>query len=99
MPTPKRTSKKKPPKQLPPNWAKLTKAEKRLIQHPPTPRTWRCRSKRKGEAGTEPCGFINSGLRSTCGMCGTSKPSKPTLLWPLYLKACAKAGIEPKGAE
>lgn len=97
MPTPKRSKTPKPVKQLPPGWSKLTKAERKLIEFPPTPKTWRCRSKRQVGDETKPCGMVNSGLRSKCLYCGAKKPSKPTLLWPLYEAACKKAGIEPKG--
>lgn len=81
------------------NLARLNKAERQLVLHPPTPRTWVCRRKRQKDAGTEACGFVNSGLQRQCVLCAAPKPSKPVLLWPLYLKACEKAGIEPKGAE
>lgn len=98
MPTPRRKTPTgpKPPKP----WAnrKFTKAEKQLLDHPPTPRTWVCPRKReKGEQGRVPCGFVNSGRQRKCVMCGSPKPSKPKLLWPLYLAACKKAGIQPKG--
>lgn len=99
MPRPRR---KKPaeaqPEKPKPNLAKLTKAEKRLVLWPPTPRTWVCRRKQEKDAGTGKCGFVNSGRQRKCLMCGGPKPSKPVLLWPAYLKACQKAGIEPKGA-
>jgi hypothetical protein len=100
MPRPRRKKQTEaPPAKPKPNLARLNKAEKRLVLHPPTPRTWVCRKKRQKDAGTEACGFVNSGRHRKCQLCAATKPSKPVLLWPLYLAACKKAGIDPKGAE
>lgn len=79
--------------------ARLTNAEKRLIDYPPTPKTWRCKHKiRKGEDQLlSECGSVNSGRNKQCWLCTHLRPSKPVLLWPLYVKACAKAGVTPKG--
>jgi hypothetical protein len=94
MPTPKRSKTPKPVKQPPPGWPKLTKAEKHLLQYPPTPKTWRCTKKLEREGARTECGMVNSNLRTkTCLYCGGKKPSKPVLLWPSYLAARQKAGI------
>lgn len=78
---------------------KLTRTEQRLLRFPPTRSTWLCNKKhvRQTDNGVErsECGTLNSGSQNICWMCGTLKPKKPKLLWPAYLVACEKAGIEP----
>jgi hypothetical protein len=82
---------------------KLTLAEQKIIQYPPTRRTYVCRGKRGTNVQNDDgswtknmtvCGFVNNGRNKTCLLCGRRKPEKPTLLWPTYLAALAKAGLE-----
>ena len=80
--------------------ARLTVAEKRLLQHPPTKGTWRCKgyiktSPTEGEVEKKLCGQLNLGLTHHCWVCGKVKPNKAELVWPEYVAACKKAGIEP----
>lgn len=79
--------------------ARLTAAEKRMLDYPPTERTWLCQSKRKTDEGTRICGTPCSGKTEACYSCGKAKPKKPKLLWPQYLLVCKKAGVEPKRKE
>jgi hypothetical protein len=89
----KRAPKKKRAKRIPkPQWMKLTKTEERLLFNPPTPETWLCPAKNHAEIVGEQ---INSGSTEKCPMCGNARPKKPKLLWPVYLKVCAKAEIDP----
>ena len=99
MPTPRRKQPSEPKPAKP--WAnrRFSKAERQLLDHPPTPRTWVCKRKRKQEGALTECGMVNSGQQRKCVLCASPRPSKPKLLWPLYLAACKKAGIQPKGAE
>ena len=74
--------------------AELKISEELVLRYPPTDTTWVC----KGnviwrESGT--CGTINVGRSDRCICCDLTKPRKPKLLWPEYLEACKKAGIEP----
>lgn len=78
---------------------KPTLAEQKILTHPPTPKTWECRASvlrnvsDQIQIGT--CGMINTGRTDKCCLCGKRKPAKPKLLWPAYVKACEKVGIEP----
>ncbi len=86
--------------------ARMTDRERQLIQYPPTPTTWACGRKYKTSEliDGEPqlvdykCVGINPGSTKVCSYC--RRPKRPTalLLWPAYLAACVKAGIEPKGS-
>lgn len=71
----------------------LNKYEKYLLTNPPNEGTWKCISPTPSDTI---CGIINSGKATDCWLCRTPKPVKPTLLWPMYLVACKKVGIEPK---
>lgn len=75
--------------------AKLTQADQRLLRHPPTEKTWECQVKRTHDDMQVVCGMVNSGSRTTCCLCTRPKARQPKLLWPSYLAACKKAGIEP----
>jgi hypothetical protein len=61
---------------------RLTQAELRLLQYPPTETTWICK-----------CGKYGSGEAKLCYFCNGKKTK--TLLWPKYVEACTKVGIEP----
>jgi hypothetical protein len=75
---------------------KLTAAELKILKYPPTIGTWVCRRKRKRDDGTvSECGMPNSSSRKSCWLCTTKKPAKPTLLWPVYVAVCKKAGVQP----
>ena len=65
--------------------AKLTKGELRLLKYPPTPETWVCG-----------CNMANPGSRTTCSLCGKKKGKRVKRLWNPYVKACKKAGVEPR---
>lgn len=75
--------------------AKLKVTEQALLRYPPTPTTWACRRKLKNDGVEYVCSHVNTGRAKACVFCGTSKPARPNLLWPLYVAACSKAGIEP----
>lgn len=79
--------------------ARLTYAEKRLLKYPPTERTWECGNNiavvRQDDTVKVRCGWLNSGRAAKCVGCGRMKPKKPQLVYPRYLVACQKAGIEP----
>jgi len=64
---------------------RLTKAQKRLLQWPPTEKTWLCPK----------CDAPNNGKAKECSWCRTAKPKKPNLLWPQYVAACAIIDITP----
>lgn len=66
---------------------KLTQLERNLLEYPPTEKTWICNS----------CEYkcVNSGSNTQCFLCAKPRPKKPTLLWPKYIAACEKVGIEP----
>ena len=55
--------------------------EQGLLLHPPTKESWLCS-----------CDIINNGNNENCWVCGKKQSSN--LLWPMYEKACAKAGVE-----
>jgi len=81
----------------------LTAAEQRLLKYPPTASTWECKGTTKTtkivdgspELVKFPCGATNNGRNRRCIYCGTPKSRTPKLLWPRYVAACKKAGIEP----
>lgn len=86
--------------------AALTKIEQHLLRYPPTLGTWKCEdvslSLEADPAHDAPiieirrtCGNVNSARMEACWVCGTPKPEEPKLMWPLYVAACKKAGIEP----
>lgn len=76
--------------------ARLTQAEARLIQYPPNPDTWACGATLKTPDGDPfSCGGRMAGRFTSCVFCGKKKPRNPKLIWPEYVRACAKAGIEP----
>ncbi len=60
---------------------KLTGEEIRLLEYNPTKTTWKCE-----------CGLANSGKMKVCWACG--KPKNKVLLWPVYVAACVKVGVE-----
>lgn len=70
--------------------ARLTKRELNMLAHPPTKGTWLCT-----KCCDEP--ILNSVSLGACWLCGTKMGERPKLLWPLYVVACKKAGIEPSG--
>ena len=77
---------------------RLTRVEQRLIHYPPTKGTWVCQAKKPSLDGPKvPCTKVNSGAAEVCWVCGTKPPAKRKLLWPEYVSACKKAGIEPTG--
>src|SRR4051812_49347868 len=63
----------------------LSSYELRLLANPPTETTWICAE----------CDFPNAGKTTTCWLCRTKQPTKPTLLWPDYVKACKKLQLTP----
>lgn len=69
-----------------------------MLMYPPTPDTWQCRATfRTGDGVTvRECAMWNSGSRRTCSMCTARKPRKPKLMWPSYVRAAVKAGIDPE---
>jgi hypothetical protein len=76
--------------------ARLTNRDKQLLLYPPTQETWKCGRVTKDEAGNRAvCGVAQSGERTFCWVCGTSKPPKAKLIWPEYIAACVKARIQP----
>ena len=76
----------------------LTNYERNLIKHPPTTGTWLCRATRITSGGEKTtCNTPNSAKARECWLCTRPKPRKPKLIWPLYVEACRKAGIAPKG--
>lgn len=75
--------------------ADLTQREKRLLRYPPTDSTWECLSTTKRGEETVRCGAINPGSSVTCWCCARPKSRRPKLLYPAYVAACKKAGIEP----
>lgn len=77
----------------------MTNAELHLLRHPPTPDTWVCPAKHRGNdpKDVKTCGMVNSGKRDRCTLCASKKPRRPVLLWPAYVRAAVKAGIEPTG--
>jgi hypothetical protein len=75
--------------------ARLTNIDRKLLLHPPTEKTWLCPSRRLVDGVREECGQINSGAQKQCWLCAAKKPTKPKLLWPLYVSACEKASHEP----
>lgn len=98
MPTKKVIATPKPKRVKKP---KLTVQEKNLLEFPPTERTWVCNgtylvwnaTESKNEKKT--CGTVNGGSNKECMLCGKKRSEKPKLLWPDYVSACAKVGIEP----
>jgi hypothetical protein len=79
---------------------RLTLRQQTILRFPPTKATWLCSGQRTvhdpaGEKKTVVCNVPNSGNQKKCWLCGKTKPSKPRLVWPLYVETCAKAGIEP----
>lgn len=80
--------------------ARLTQAEKKILRYPPTKQTWRCKgyvltSTSEGTVEKKLCGTLVIGMSGKCFVCGKKKPSRPELVWPEYVRACQKAGIEP----
>lgn len=79
--------------------AKLSAAEKRLLVYPPTETTWECQGSLKvrlmDEIVDQACSMAWSGDKTKCLVCGVARRKRPKLLWPLYVAACKKAGIEP----
>lgn len=76
--------------------ARLTRAETRLLEFPPTEETWVCRGKIRSLDGVlSPCAFINNGRNDVCMLCRAPKGKRPTKLWPKYTAACKKVGIDP----
>ena len=77
---------------------RLTKSEKALLRYPPTPETWICTHQwmRLYEDEKRPCNAVNAGKKKRCWVCQAAKPTRPKRLWPKYLAACKKAGIEPR---
>jgi hypothetical protein len=61
---------------------RLTLEEKRLLEYPPTKKTWKCE-----------CDTINSGSMAKCWTC--AKPKTKKLMWPIYTAACEKVLITP----
>lgn len=66
---------------------KFTKEELKLLEYPPTERTWVC----ENHSG----GLANSGIAESCFFCGKAKDKNPILLWTTYASACEKLGIKP----
>jgi hypothetical protein len=62
----------------------LTVMERRLLEYPPTPTTWKCT-----------CGMVNGGSAVRCFVCATHQGEGTTLLYEVYTKACDKVGIIP----
>jgi len=62
----------------------VTETEARLLLYPPTESTWLCSCDQPIKGSAEKCYF-----------CGKKKPKKVKLLWPQYVKACKKVGIDP----
>lgn len=76
--------------------ARLTAADKKLLRYPPTPQTWRCKRYVTDADGVKRhCRTVLVGMSRKCWLCGKEKPAKPELVWPDYVAACKKAGIEP----
>ncbi len=73
----------------------LTAEEVNLLQFPPTEETWVCTNDHKQDGNVKPKTFFNHGEVKNCILCGMAKPRKPVLLYPRYITACAKVGIEP----
>ena len=73
---------------------KPTRAEARLLTYPPTKETWVCQAKKPSLDGST-CQKINAGKYERCWVCGSKKPKRPKKLWPQYVAACKKVGIEP----
>jgi hypothetical protein len=67
--------------------AKPNRTELRLLRYPPTRKTWICTQ----------CGAFLNGSLGACWSCAVPKPIKPKLVWPIYERACKKAGIKPTG--
>ena len=61
---------------------RLTIEEKRLLEYPPTEKTWKCA-----------CDAPNAGSSTICWVCRGKRTKK--LLWPIYVGACKKVEIEP----
>lgn len=73
---------------------KITKTERNLIEHPPTPETWLCNGDHFSDKGIK-ITIPNSGKSQICWHCGQNKPKKAEKVWPAYVQACKKADIEP----
>jgi hypothetical protein len=80
--------------------AKLTQADERLILYPPTETTWECNRTRTviqdGEPAEYTCKAKNAGHVRNCVICTKPKARNAKLVWPRYLEACRKAGVEPR---
>lgn len=75
--------------------SKLKAAEEALLRNPPTPETWVCGRKTKHDGIEVECRGVLSGNCRKCHFCGKDKRASAKKLWPAYVAACAKAGIEP----
>lgn len=67
-----------------------------MMKYPPTKGTWICMAKRLRDGISFKCQSYLSADESKCPWCGTKKPRKPPLLWPEYVIACEKAGVDPE---
>lgn len=72
---------------------KLTEYEKALLEYPPTMTTWICQKRKTAEGVV--IKHVNTGSNKKCTYCGEARPAKPKLIWPDYVSACEKVGIEP----
>jgi hypothetical protein len=73
------------PRKAKPKRVKLSSLELDLLNHPPTETTWMCKVDE----------IPNPGTKLECWVCRTKRPSKPTLVWPIYVAACKKLQIVP----
>ena len=74
-------------------YSKLTARQRKLIQFPPKPDTWECRTP---ECKAATGGSFNPMKRGTCWCCGTPRRRIARRTpYMEYLEACKAAGIEP----
>lgn len=71
--------------------SRLTQFERKMLEYPPTEKTWICKAKKEDST----CNMILSGSTPNCLLCGKPQGENPQRLWPKYVDACAKVGIEP----
>jgi hypothetical protein len=78
---------------------KLTKSEQHILRFPPNAGTWECNRKSKLNDSDDEyiCHSIQSRREKDCVICRQPKSRRAIELRPLYLAACAKAGVEPEG--
>ena len=62
----------------------LSEEERGLLLYPPTESTWICTND-----------HVVAGSYKECWACKEKRPRRPKLLWPKYVAACQKVGVEP----